>query len=94
MAAQTAVVASAIDGYRNVATDGIDALLVEPGDTTALASALARALTDTALATRLRAAGAVRAEDFSMTKLVAEYVAIYHEVVDRRLSSRTSGRGV
>ena len=32
MAAGTTVVASALDGYRNVATDGVDALLVEPGD--------------------------------------------------------------
>ena len=93
MAARTPVVASALDGYRNVATDGVDALLVEPGDATALASALARALTDKALAARLRTAGAERAEDFSMTKLVAEYVGIYREVVDRRLSSRSSGRG-
>ncbi len=93
MAAQTVVVASALDGYRNVATDGVDALLVEPGDSAALAGALARALTDTSLAARLRTAGAARAEDFSMTKLVAEYVAIYHEVVGRRLSARTSDRG-
>jgi phosphatidylinositol alpha-mannosyltransferase len=93
MAAQTPVVASALDGYRNVATDGVDSLLVEPGDATALASALARALTDTPLATRLRNAGAVRAEDFSMTKLVAEYVAVYDEIVKRRVSSRTTGRG-
>ncbi len=32
MAAGTPVVASGIDGYRNVATDGVDALLTEPGD--------------------------------------------------------------
>ena len=37
MAAGTPVVASGIDGYRNVATDGVDALLVEPGDADALA---------------------------------------------------------
>jgi phosphatidylinositol alpha-mannosyltransferase len=90
MAAGTPVVASALDGYRNVATDGVDALLVEPGDSAGLASALARVLTDSALANRLRAAGATRAEDFSMTKLVAEYVAIYRELLTR---SRTSRRG-
>ena len=33
-------------GYRNVATDGVDALLVEPGDPEALASALRRVLGD------------------------------------------------
>ena len=76
-----------------MATDGVDALLVEPGDATALASALARALTDAPLAARLRAAGAARAEDFSMTKLVAEYVAIYEEAIERRLNARRSDRG-
>ena len=40
MAAGTPVVASALDGYRNVATDDVDALLVEPGDVDALAAAL------------------------------------------------------
>ena len=90
MAAGTPVVASALDGYRNVATDGVDALLVEPGDAVGLASALARVLADSALANRLRTAGATRAEDFSMTKLVAEYAAIYRELLSR---SRTSRRG-
>ncbi len=42
MAANTAIVASALDGYRNVATDDVDALLVEPGDVDALADALQR----------------------------------------------------
>lgn len=93
MAAETAVVASGLDGYRNVATDGVDALLVEPGDAAALASALARALTDNALTSRLRAAGARRAEDFSMTKLVAEYVSIYRGLVAGRFSARRKGRG-
>ena len=44
MAAGTPVVASALDGYRNVATDGVDALLVEPGNAPALAAALERVL--------------------------------------------------
>src|SRR5690606_32321216 len=41
MAAGTTVVASSLDGYRNVATDGVDAVLVEPGDAAALSTALA-----------------------------------------------------
>ena len=44
MAAETAIVASGLDGYRNVATDDVDALLVDPGDVGALADALQRAL--------------------------------------------------
>ena len=62
MAAGTTIVASALDGYRNVATDGVDALLVPPGDVDALAAALAAVLDDDALAAPLRAAGAERAE--------------------------------
>ena len=59
MAAGTPVVASGIDGYRNVATDGVDALLVEPGDADALAAALgARARRRRRWPTSLRAAGA------------------------------------
>ena len=46
MAAGTPVVASGIDGYRNVATDGVDAVLVEPGDVGALAAALGKVLGD------------------------------------------------
>ena len=86
MAAGTPVVASALDGYRNVATDGVDAVLVEPGDAPALAAALdAGALRP---ATR-RGAGGQRARDAptssSMARLADEYVAIYS-----RLSSRVT----
>ncbi|MEZ5250337.1 MAG: glycosyltransferase family 4 protein [Ilumatobacteraceae bacterium] len=51
MAAGTAIVASGLDGYRNVATDGVDAVLVEPGDVQALVDGLKRVLYDAELAT-------------------------------------------
>ncbi|MBA3605038.1 MAG: glycosyltransferase family 4 protein, partial [Acidimicrobiia bacterium] len=81
MAAGTPVVASALDGYRNVATDGVDAVLVEPGDAPALAAALTRVLEDDDLAARLRSNGERRAGDFSMATLAATYVGIYELVV-------------
>jgi len=81
MAARTPVVASSLDGYTNVATDGVDALLVPPGDTAALATALERALTDARLAAALRAAGATRAEHFSMCRLADEYLTIYRSLL-------------
>ncbi len=81
MAAGTAVVASGLDGYRNVATDGVDALLVRPGDVDALAAGLRATLGDAALADALRANGARRAADFAMATLAAEYVRIYRELV-------------
>ena len=80
MAAGTPVVASALDGYRNVATHDVDALLVPPGDADALAAALSRVLADTALATRLIAAGSRRADDFAMSALAARYVEIYARI--------------
>lgn len=80
MAAGTAVVASALDGYRNVATDGVDALLVPPGDVEALARALGRALVDARLREHLVAAGTARAEGFSMDSLATRYVAIYERL--------------
>jgi phosphatidylinositol alpha-mannosyltransferase len=81
MAAGTPVVASGIDGYRNVATDGIDALLPPPGDVTALAAALGEVLRDGALTGALRANGERRARDFAMTTLAGEYVRIYRQLI-------------
>jgi phosphatidylinositol alpha-mannosyltransferase len=77
MAAETAIVASGLDGYRNVATNNIDAVLVEPGDVDALADALRRVLSDPALSDRLQRAGSRRAEDFSMTALAQHYADHY-----------------
>ena len=57
MAAGTAIVASSLDGYRNVATDGVDSVLVDPGDAEALAKALAEVLANPRLRQRLVAAG-------------------------------------
>ncbi len=83
MAAGTTVVASSIDGYLNVATDGRDALLSPAGDVDALAGHLERALTDRSLAERLRAAGSKRAEQFAMSALADRYIEIYHDLVAR-----------
>jgi phosphatidylinositol alpha-mannosyltransferase len=81
MAAHTPVVASDIPGYRNVARDGVDALLVPPGDVGSLADALRAVLTDVDLAKRLREGGAARAERFSMESLADAYIARYERLV-------------
>jgi len=77
MAAGTPVVASSLDGYRNVATDGVDALLVPPGDIAALARALSRVLGDDGLAAALVDRGTRRADEFAMSSLAEAYVGIY-----------------
>jgi phosphatidylinositol alpha-mannosyltransferase len=81
MAAGAPVVASGISGYTQVAgpLDGGEraALLPSPGDPSALAADLNRVLADGALAARLRAAGTVRAQRFSMERLCDEYLRLY-----------------
>lgn len=81
MAAGTALVASDLPGHRNVATDGVDALLTEVGDPTALAVALRRVLDDAALRTSLVAAGRRRADELSMDALARRYVDLYRAVL-------------
>lgn len=93
MAAETPIVASAIDGYMNVATDGVDALLVEPDDAEALCAALGRVLDDATLADRLRSAGRRRAEEFSMDALAEAYVVRYRQVLADRREVRSPGTG-
>lgn len=84
MAASTAVVASDLPGYANVARADRDALLVPPGDAPALADALRRVLDDRALAAGLVASGEVRAAEFSMVRLAETYVELYERVATRR----------
>jgi phosphatidylinositol alpha-mannosyltransferase len=81
MASGCALVASDLDGHRNVATDGVDALLTPVGDASALAKAIRRVLDDDALRSELVAGGRRRAEHLSMARLAERYVAIYQGVV-------------
>ena len=81
MAAGTPIVASDLDGYRMVARDGIDALLVPPDDADALAIGLSRVLSDGSEARRLVASGEARAAEFSMTTLAEQYVERYQRLL-------------
>ena len=81
MAAQTAVVASDLPGYRNVATPDVDALLVPPGDATALAAGIRRVLAGPPLRERLVAAGEGRAQEFTMDRLADRYVELYERAL-------------
>ncbi len=91
MAAGVPVVASALEGYRNVATDGHDAVLVPPNDVDALASALTRVLGDDVLAASLVRNGAVRADRFAMSALASSYVEIYQRLAAGERQSVTIG---
>jgi glycosyltransferase involved in cell wall biosynthesis len=77
MAAGAPIVASAIEGYRNVARSGQDALLVPPGDVVALRHALRQLLDDSGLRASLVESGRERAEQFSMRRLAERYLELY-----------------
>jgi phosphatidylinositol alpha-mannosyltransferase len=81
MAAGAAVVASDIDGYRDVARHEREALLVPAGDTDALAAALRRLLDDDVGRKELVTAGRMRADEFSMDRLAARFVGIYERAI-------------
>ncbi len=91
MAAGTAVVASAIEGYQNVARADVDALLVPPGDPTALRDALRRVFDDRALRDRLVAAGRERADEFSMARLAERYLELYERALTPLAETAPSG---
>jgi phosphatidylinositol alpha-mannosyltransferase len=84
MAAGAAVVASDIDGYRNVARDAVDARLVRPGDPMALRDALQELLDDDDLRAKLVSCAHERADSLSMHRLAARYAEIYERVLARR----------
>lgn len=73
------VVASAVDGLREIVEDGVTGVLVPPGDPASLADGLARAL-DTS-ASRAGEAGRQRAlRLFSIDRAAAETLAVYGAV--------------
>jgi phosphatidylinositol alpha-mannosyltransferase len=84
MAAGAVVVASALDGYANVATDGVDALLTPPGDSQALSATLVRVLDDGRLRDRLVTAAESRAQEFSMVRLAEAYTRHYERLAATR----------
>ena len=81
MAAGSPVVASNIDGYRLVARDNVDSLLVPAGDVEALAKSLSRVLNEPDLADELRAEGAKRANEYSFDALARLYTQRYERLV-------------
>jgi glycosyltransferase involved in cell wall biosynthesis len=80
LCAGAAIVATRVGGIPDLAGDDA-ALLVEPGDTTALAVAVGAVLTDAALARRLRAAAARRGAALpTVDDAIAAALAAYAQV--------------
>lgn len=81
MAAGTAVLASDIPGYRNVAHHDVNALLVAPNDPDALRVGLAQLLDSEPLRTRLETAASEHVLDFSLHRLAERYVEVYEQAI-------------
>jgi phosphatidyl-myo-inositol alpha-mannosyltransferase len=80
-AASTPVVASNIPGYRDVARDGVDGLLVPPGDALALAEALRALALDPARRAAMATAARERAERFSWAHVAEEVADCYEQAI-------------
>jgi len=83
MAAGVPVVATDIEGYRQVVTAEIDAVVVPPGDGVALARALGRVLDDHDLARRLAQAGRRTAASFDWAVVADRLEGLYRSVLSR-----------
>ncbi len=80
-AASTPVIASDIPGYRDVAREGIDSLLVPPGDALALAEALRALALDPPRRCAMATAARERAERFSWTHVAEEVLDVYEQAI-------------
>lgn len=84
LAAGVPVVSTRVDGVEEAITDGVNGLLVPPGQPQALGEAVIALLQDPARAQRLAEAGRRRAQDFSLHKMIAQIDALYQELLARK----------
>jgi glycosyltransferase involved in cell wall biosynthesis len=84
MATGRPIVATRVGGVPELASDGVEALLVPPGDAPALAAAIGRLLADDALAAALGVAAARRqAEEFDLDAVVRGLEDLYERLLGR-----------
>ena len=81
MALGRPVVVTRAGGLPEVVTDGVDGLLVPPGDVQGLARGLITVLRDAALRERLGRAARERASRFDIRRTVARVEQVYEEVL-------------
>jgi len=78
MATRLAIVATRVGGNGELIEPGMTGLLVPPGDSDALAEALARYSSDRAMARRhAKAARRVALTRFSLARMVTDYCSLY-----------------
>ncbi len=81
-AARVPIIASRAGGMPEAVRDGVNGLLIAPGDVAALAAAMNRLLDDAALRTRMGEAGrALVLDEFSVEAMCEGNLAIYRKVL-------------
>lgn len=80
MAAGLPVVATSAGGIRDLVVEGQSGLLVEVGDMPGLADRLARLAGDAATRLAMSQAAALRAKQFSLETMVADYAALFERL--------------
>jgi glycosyltransferase involved in cell wall biosynthesis len=87
-AAGVPVVAARAGGIPEAIEDGLTGLLVPPGDSGALAEAVSELLSDPGRARAMGDAGQERVRnEFSVDRMVEEYLALYREVLGQHRTS-------
>ena len=88
------IVTTAVGEIPNLLTDGVDALIVAPGQPRALAAALERLVADDQLRRRLGAGALARSELFDITRAVSRIESVYTELLAGVCVSALAGRRV
>jgi phosphatidylinositol alpha-mannosyltransferase len=91
-ASGTAVVCSDIAGYRDVATDGVDSVLVPPGEPAALGEALHALATDPERRAEMGAAARDSADRFAWPQVTREITGAYEEAIEMPEPARALDR--
>ncbi len=89
MACGVPIVASDIEGYRELLDAGGEALLFPNRDATALADAVVRVLADHRLARSMAALGRAKAERHAWSGIARQIEGFYLDVLDRKCQERT-----
>jgi phosphatidyl-myo-inositol alpha-mannosyltransferase len=91
-AAGTPVVASDIAGYRDVVRDGVDGVLVPPGDAQAMAEALRDLYEEPERRAQMARAAAADVERFAWPRVAAEVMTAYEDAIATPAPSGTINR--
>lgn len=91
MAVGTPVIASNVSGIPELIEDGVNGLLVKPGDPEGLGNAIIRLLDDGDLREKLISESLKRAGHFSIYRMAKDYEALYREIMREPGHANLSG---